>query len=154
MEDHVLSAEAVRLPTPGATAAPVAPLRLVHEPTGSIVEITRPDTLVGRHSAADVTLRLPDISRRHCRLVFTEDCWQVFDLQSLNGLYVNGERVSHAVLRHRDRIGIGCLTFEVDLGVGAPTVPLRPGAGASSEARILGSISDALPDRGPDRLAS
>jgi pSer/pThr/pTyr-binding forkhead associated (FHA) protein len=153
MEDHALPEEADRLPTPGAAVTgTVRPLRLIHPPTGTVVEVTRPDTLAGRHSAADLSLRLPDISRRHCRFVYADDCWQVFDLQSLNGLFVNGQRVSRAVLRHRDVVGIGSLALEVDLGHGAPAVPQRPGA--TSESRILGSIRDALPGRGPDRLAS
>jgi pSer/pThr/pTyr-binding forkhead associated (FHA) protein len=153
MEDHALPQGEDRLPAPAAAATPpVRPLRLVHPPTGTVLEVSRPDTLVGRHSAADLSLRLPDISRRHCRFVYADDCWQVFDLQSLNGLYVNGERVNRAVLHHRDVVGIGSLALEVDLWPGATTIPLHPAG--SSESRILGSIRDALPERGPDRLAS
>jgi len=113
---------------------PVVPMRLLLQPGGLSVTLSRPDMLVGRHSDADVRLALPDISRRHCRFVFTDNRWQVFDLNSLNGLYVNGERVQQACLAHRDRISIGSLTFEVDLA-GEP----RPKDG------VLRSIADALP---------
>ncbi|HEV3259286.1 MAG TPA: FHA domain-containing protein [Gemmataceae bacterium] len=141
-----------------AAAVNFAPLRLLLQPGGTVVEVTKPDTLVGRHSEADIGLRLPDVSRRHCRFVFTNHHWHVFDLQSLNGLFVNGERVRQAMLRHRDTVRIGSLTFEVDLLHGPPTVQLPVRNPKSSEHGILGSISNALPrvrpSAGPDRLAS
>jgi hypothetical protein len=94
------------------------PLRLVLQPGGLCVSVTKPDAIMGRHSGADVRLSLPDISRRHCRFVSTDGLWQVLDLNSLNGVFVNGERLQEAPLRHGDRIRIGSLTFEVDLSEG------------------------------------
>ena len=48
------------------------------------------DMLIGRHSQADIRLPLPDVSRRHCRFFFGEGVWQVLDLNSLNGVFLNG----------------------------------------------------------------
>ena len=93
------------------------PLRLVLQPSGAVVEVTRPDALVGRHSEADVRLPLPDVSRRHCRLVFVEGCWQVVDLNSLNGVYVNNESVLQAPLEPGDLLRVGGFTFAVEHGV-------------------------------------
>src|SRR5262249_50890628 len=86
------------------------------------------DMLVGRHSCADVRLSLPDVSRRHCRFVFADGSWRVVDMNSLNGLFVNGERLQEATLFHGDRIRIGSLTFEADLSAaeenpGHPRLP-------------------------------
>ncbi|HYV37887.1 MAG TPA: FHA domain-containing protein, partial [Gemmataceae bacterium] len=75
-----------------------------------------------RHSAADVRLALPDVSRRHCRFVFSDGSWRVFDLNSLNGVFVNGERLQEATVFHGDRIRIGSLTFECELE-SADTMP-------------------------------
>ena len=50
-------------------------LYLVLQPSGATLELMQPDVLVGRHSSADVRLPLPDVSRRHCRLVFGKGCW-------------------------------------------------------------------------------
>jgi hypothetical protein len=50
--------------------ADFVPLRLVLQPSGATMEVAQADVLVGRHSCADVRLPLPDVSRRHCRLVF------------------------------------------------------------------------------------
>src|SRR5690348_16310659 len=86
------------LPVP----ADFLPLRLVLQPSGATVELTQPDVLIGRHSQADVRLPLPDVSRRHCRLLFGQGVWQVIDLNSLNGVYLNGEPIRQATLRHDD----------------------------------------------------
>lgn len=95
--------------------APFVPLRLLLHPGGLCVEMNKPDMLVGRHSGADVRLSLPDVSRRHCRFVFANGVWNVFDLNSLNGVFVNGERLHEANVFHGDRIRIGSLTFEVEI---------------------------------------
>jgi hypothetical protein len=95
---------------------PFVPLRLLLHPGGLCVEMTKADMLVGRHSGADVRLSLPDVSRRHCRFVFSDGSWRVFDLNSLNGLFINGERLDEATVSHGDRIRIGSLTFDVEMG--------------------------------------
>ena len=125
------------------------PLRLVLYPGGGAVALTRPDVVVGRHSAADLRLHLPDVSRRHCRFVFADGGWRVFDLNSLNGLFVNDERVEQAVLQQGDLVRIGSYTFEVDLEADAAALP--PNA-----LQTLGSIADILPkpEDHPHRQAS
>jgi predicted component of type VI protein secretion system len=151
MDDPRLDAEAGERPVQGPhwapgrpdDAAPAwVPLRLLL-PDGQVVECTRPDLVVGRHSHADIRLPLPDVSRRHCRLVCRDGGWQVVDLNSLNGVFVNGERVRQATLHHRDQLRVGGFTLEVDLEPGDPTVRLsdedHPPDG------VLRSIADALP---------
>jgi len=91
------------------------PLRLILLPNGVRLELTKPDVLIGRHSDVDVRLPLPDVSRRHCRVTYTQAGWFVHDLNSLNGIFVNGKRVPQAPLQNRDRLRIGGFTFEVEL---------------------------------------
>jgi hypothetical protein len=110
-------------PNDGNNPADFIPLRLVLKPSGTAVEMTRPEMIVGRHSGADVRLPMPDVSRRHCRFVFGNGSWQVVDLNSLNGVYVNGERVQQADLHDGDWIGIGAYRFEVELH-GGPSLAL------------------------------
>jgi len=104
--------------TPAGMALPAdfIPLRLIVKPGGTAMELNRPEMLVGRHSGADVRLALPDVSRRHCRLVFSNSSWQVVDLNSLNGVFVNGERVIQAELHNHDILGIGAFRFEIEIG--------------------------------------
>src|SRR3954467_13535088 len=76
------------------------------------LELRQPDVLVGRHTLVDLCLPYPDVSRKHCRLVFTEDCWHIVDVGSLNGIEVNGERKSQADLHEGDTLRIANLKFE------------------------------------------
>lgn len=121
-------------------APPVPPLRLVMQPGGATVVVTRPDTLVGRHSQADVCLRIPDVSRRHCRLLYEQGRWQVIDLQSMNGTFVNGQLVDRSVLNRGDVLGIGALSLEVEPADEQPTHE--------------GSIAGSIPQIQSRRLAS
>lgn len=91
------------------------PLRLVLVPSGYAVQLTRVDCLIGRHSDADVRLPLPDVSRHHCRFLWVDGQWQVTDLGSLNGTFVNDQPVRQATLRADDRVRIGGFTFRVEL---------------------------------------
>ncbi len=112
------------------------PMRLVLQPGGFSVELTRPEMLVGRHSVVDVRLRSPEVSRRHCRFVFAEGHWQVFDLSSLNGVWVNGLRVQRAILQNKDVLHIGSYDFEVEIG--PETIPM-PGVAVPSMESVLTS---------------
>jgi pSer/pThr/pTyr-binding forkhead associated (FHA) protein len=143
-------------PRPGAGAPTTfVPLRLVLRPGGTTVELTRPDMLIGRHSDADVRLALPDISRRHCRMVYASDRWQVFDLNSLNGVFVNGDRVQQATLDEGDTLRIGGLTFAVHMGNPRPgDVPARD---VVTRPHLLKELSGDRPNpdsRPPKRKAS
>ncbi len=128
----------------------LVPLRLALPLSGRILEVTSTDIMLGRHSQADIRLSLPNVSRRHCRLVLCEGRWHVFDLDSLNGVFVNGERVRQAVLRHRDMLQIGGYAFEVDLLAGTETVQL-PIAEILSASNIQEDILDVLPCFPPAR---
>jgi pSer/pThr/pTyr-binding forkhead associated (FHA) protein len=111
------------------------------------VEVTRSGTVLGRHSSADVRLPLPDVSRQHCRFVCESGCWQVIDLDSLNGIFVNGQPVRQAELHDRDQLRIGGFIFEVDL---------RGDSGAEGPGNAVRTIANALPfpDDGQLRRAS
>ena len=122
------------------------PLQLELEPSGPVVEVTKPVTVVGRHSTADVRLPLPDVSRHHCRLVFTEGSWEVIDLESLNGVYINGERVDRAVVHDSDKLVIGGFKFAVHLVSDSQSTEE-----AAHAAPVIKRIGDVLP---PQRKAS
>ena len=69
-------------------------------------------TTVGSDRASDLRLDHDYVSRRHCRFWRLEDDWMVEDLDSTNGVYVNGTRVeSRATLRDGDVIQVGAATL-------------------------------------------
>jgi pSer/pThr/pTyr-binding forkhead associated (FHA) protein len=147
MDDSRQPSEGTSIPLPAAhwecadqSEPPPAfvPLRLVLQPSGLAVELTRPDMLMGRHSGADIRLPLPDVSRRHCRFVYSKGIWQVFDLESLNGVFVNGQRVEQAELHDQDVVGIGGFHFKVELA--------SRGVDASDSTEgVIQRIAEALP---------
>lgn len=125
------------------------PLRLILQPSGAAVELTQPDILLGRHSQADVRLPLPDVSRRHCRFFFGQGVWQVLDLNSLNGVFLNGEPIRQSTLHQGDLIRIGGFIFAVDLN-GADT----EAAESEASAQLIRGLFKQPPDTEMNRRAS
>jgi pSer/pThr/pTyr-binding forkhead associated (FHA) protein len=69
---------------------------------------------MGRTPRADFILKAPLVSRVHCRLTaHSLSRLEVQDLDSTNGTYVNGHRVSRADLKPGDRLRIGRAEFAV-----------------------------------------
>lgn len=122
------------------------PLRLLLQPSGAALELTQPDILLGRHSQADVRLPLPDVSRRHCRFFFGQGVWQVIDLNSLNGVFLNGEAIRQATLHQGDLLRIGGFIFAVDVN-GADTEAAETEASSQLIRGLFKRSSEAEPHR-------
>jgi pSer/pThr/pTyr-binding forkhead associated (FHA) protein len=84
------------------------------------IALEREWTRVGRSLAADVRFDDPTVSRRHALIVRQPDGVRVLDDRSLNGVFVNGERVEWRELGDGDEIVVGRyrLTF-LDAGTAA-----------------------------------
>jgi pSer/pThr/pTyr-binding forkhead associated (FHA) protein len=74
---------------------------------GSRFLLDRETTTVGRHPDSDIFLDDVTVSRRHAELIRTGSHLVVKDLGSLNGTYVNGERVDERQLGTGDELQIG-----------------------------------------------
>ncbi|HEV2999482.1 MAG TPA: FHA domain-containing protein [Solirubrobacteraceae bacterium] len=87
------------------------------------IPLEREWTRVGRSLAADVRFDDPTVSRRHALIVRQHDGVRVLDDRSLNGVFVNGERVEWRELTDGDEIVVGRyrLTFVDVPPVGAPS---------------------------------
>jgi FHA domain-containing protein/zinc ribbon family protein len=72
-----------------------------------VVALTREWTRIGRSLAADVRFDDPTVSRRHALIVRQPDGVRVLDDRSLNGVFVNGDRVEGQALRDGDEIVVG-----------------------------------------------
>ena len=72
-----------------------------------IVPLAREWTRIGRSLAADVRFDDPTVSRRHALIVRQHDGVRVLDDRSLNGVFVNGQRVEWQVLHDGDEIVVG-----------------------------------------------
>jgi hypothetical protein len=71
------------------------------------VALRREWTRIGRSLAADIRFDDPTVSRRHALIVRQPDGLRVLDDRSLNGVFVNGERVEWSTLADGDEIVIG-----------------------------------------------
>jgi pSer/pThr/pTyr-binding forkhead associated (FHA) protein len=79
-----------------------------HDGTGvRLTPLEREWTRIGRSLAADVRFDDPTVSRRHALIVRQADGVRVLDDRSLNGVFVNGERVEWRVLADGDEIVVG-----------------------------------------------
>ncbi len=73
-----------------------------------VVELPLGWTRIGRSTSADLRLDDVTVSRRHALVVRTpEDELRALDDRSLNGLFVNGERVEWTPLAEGDELEIG-----------------------------------------------
>ncbi len=68
-------------------------------------------TRVGRSLSAHVRLDDPTVSRRHALVYRDEDGAKVLDDRSLNGVFLNGERIDLSELEDGDAIAVGRFTL-------------------------------------------
>ena len=85
--------------------------------------MTPPGFTIGRGSEADLRINDPGISRLHARISCEDDPQgmkiTIQDLNSTNGVIVNGERVTSTELGDGSRIEIGKTRMLVHSPVGA-----------------------------------
>ena len=63
--------------------------------------------VIGRSKDCDIQLADPNVSRRHAELRQEGAAWWLVDLDSTNGVDVNGRRAARAKLEHGDRVTLG-----------------------------------------------
>jgi len=78
-------------------------------------QIASPRLTVGRDNSSDWVVPHPTVSRKHFELTFKDHVYSIKDLNSSNGLMVNGQSVTSCELRHGDVIQAGelLLTFHI-----------------------------------------
>jgi diguanylate cyclase (GGDEF)-like protein len=74
---------------------------------GRVRELTKEKTLMGRSTDADLWLGDDGVSRKHARLVKVDNDFFIEDLNSANGTFVQGERVTRQKLNDGDQLQLG-----------------------------------------------
>jgi hypothetical protein len=87
----------------------VAQLRA--ESDGTTFPIVEKEYLVGRHSDNGIRLNDPGVSSVHARIFHGPDGYVIEDLKSRNGVWLNGSRVFHAVLKNGDKVRLGTTDY-------------------------------------------
>jgi phosphoserine phosphatase RsbU/P len=69
--------------------------------------VAGPEVIIGRGGGTDLSLPSLHVSRRHARLSAVAGAYEIEDLDSRFGTFLNGERITRSSLRHGDRIVFG-----------------------------------------------
>jgi pSer/pThr/pTyr-binding forkhead associated (FHA) protein/tetratricopeptide (TPR) repeat protein len=77
------------------------------ELAGSEFPLTRTEMLIGRTEENDVVLAHRSVSSRHAKIVYDGGIYRIIDMDSANGVLVNGEEYSRVDLRRGDTIELG-----------------------------------------------
>lgn len=87
---------------------------------GDPIPLIRDVLTVGRRDSCDITLRAPNVSSLHCRLLYQDGYWYIRDEGSTNGIKVNGVRVQQKMLHPDDVITIAKkkwkITYQLQAG--------------------------------------
>src|SRR5262245_50151594 len=68
-------------------------------------------SVIGRGKSAGIVLPHPLVSRQHCELFESDGQLMVRDLGSLNGTFVNNERITESPLASGELLTVGTVTF-------------------------------------------
>lgn len=98
------------------------------------IEITSEPLLIGRSREADIPLLDDKVSRTHCGIRLSEGRFYIKDLNSRNGVFLNGRRIEDtAEVKAGDRIQIGSTSFILE-----QTSP------AEDAAKAIGAVGDSM----------
>jgi pSer/pThr/pTyr-binding forkhead associated (FHA) protein len=99
----------------------------------TVVPLVRDEITIGRKEGNTIRLTERNISRRHAKLRKTNGAYLVEDLQSYNGVKVNGRRIGGELsLKAGDQITIGDYQLALQLDDGATTVDTVAPSGSTT----------------------
>ncbi|MFZ4597253.1 MAG: FHA domain-containing protein [Terrimicrobiaceae bacterium] len=101
--------------------------------TQQVRDLTEETLTIGR--LADNGLHIDDasVSSHHGEITFEAGEWHLHDSGSTNGTFINGERVTDAVLRHGDELRIGAIETVFSSEDGQLEQPLPESSTAAAE---------------------
>jgi ATP-binding cassette subfamily B protein len=94
-------------PQPPAPEMKPPTARVVVEVDGKVVSqrvLNKPNMTIGRLSANDIQVPSQRVSRLHARILASNGAWIIEDVESLNGLVYQGQRIDRLILRSGDRV--------------------------------------------------
>ena len=100
---------------------------------GNTIPLIRETLTMGRRESCDICMRFPNVSGVHCELSFRDGYWIIKDLNSTNGLKVNGSRTLKKVLQPGDTITIAKRSYKIQY------TPIR---GTQSMDEMLEDVED------------
>jgi pSer/pThr/pTyr-binding forkhead associated (FHA) protein len=133
-------ATAHTIPSPKPKSQPPPRLVVLSEPAlGAEFTLTQPALRIGRDERLDIWINHKSISHEHAEVQVADDKVTVFDLDSANGMRVNGVKASRAILESGDVLELGEVRFRFVPPQGARSLEELPNAepekSSSSSAR-------------------
>ncbi len=88
----------------------------VLEPTGGgdPIPLLKDRLVIGRRQTCDICLPFANVSNNHCELILEQGYWKIKDMQSRNGVKVNGERVLEKRVYPGDEVSVSKHRFRLD----------------------------------------
>src|SRR5262245_20290019 len=92
---------------------------------GDTIPLLKPMLTVGRRETCDIVMRFANMSGQHCQLTLENGYWFVQDLNSQNGIKVNGHRVVRKRLDPGDLLSMARHKYNIqyspaELGASGP----------------------------------
>jgi predicted component of type VI protein secretion system len=101
--------------------------------TGRTHELKVDKTTVGRLEDNTFQLAEPSVSSHHCEIVLRGSEVLIRDLNSTNGTFINGEKITEGVLKPGQTLRLGQIELRLETGgAGAPSSTPPPGSAAPS----------------------
>ena len=77
------------------------------------IETEKPEITIGRSPNTDIQIDNLGVSRQHARLMKNNGQYVVEDLKSTNGTFLNDEKITKAILKHKDIVTVGKHTLVI-----------------------------------------
>ena len=95
---------------------------------GDPIPLLKKQLLIGRRESCDIVLRFANVSAHHCTLFVNGGYWYIRDMQSRNGVKVNGLKVAEKRIDPGDQLCVAKHKYELmyspsDLGAVGPPPP-------------------------------
>ncbi|MEN1681802.1 MAG: FHA domain-containing protein [Planctomycetota bacterium] len=81
---------------------------------GDTIELQKTKLLIGRRESCDICLRFANVSAHHCELYFEDGYLYARDLNSRNGIKVNGSKVQEKRLDPGDTFAVAKHKYRVE----------------------------------------
>jgi pSer/pThr/pTyr-binding forkhead associated (FHA) protein len=117
---------------------------LTQSMAGRSYDLATERTTVGRVEDNAFQIAEPSVSSRHCEILLQGGDIVIKDLNSTNGTFINGEKISEGVLKPGQTLRLGNVELKLDVP-GAPSAPASPPPSTSTPGASTAPATSATP---------
>jgi len=107
------------------------------------------EILIGRSRDADLLLRDPSVDSRHAKVIRRDGEFFLVDMESLNGVFLNGRRIYRETFKPGDTIRLGQTELLFLAPLPPPEPPAEPAPAPAAAAAAAPKAVAARPGKGP-----